>query len=109
MEKVYVVMYEYVAYEKGEKYASSNDILGVFDTYLRGLSFLRKFYNGEDGDMNEYYGVSLTQTERKNGNDSAKAVRQLTQGDICQTETLRLFQMKINGTFNPFEAIRDTY
>ena len=108
MDKVYVVEYIYRAYNRNHEEKVEKEILGIFDTFLRGVAYLRKFYNGEEDDDRKYRNEYIEITERKDGSDSAEACRCYDFDDWTQSETLRLYAMGLNDAWNPNQDIIET-
>mgnify|MGYP007056161300 CR=1 FL=1 len=107
MAKIYVVEYHYELF--GEKHEEERHILGVFDNYENGLAYLRKFYEGDKRDTRDFYNESLSQTEYKTGEHTAKASRRYKEDKQTQVETLNLYPMSINNPSDPYNDIMEVW
>ena len=108
---VYVIIFE--AYHSmtncDEQDRKEQEVFGVFDTERRGICYLRRFIDEQDGDYYDYFGHELTVTERKNGHTSAKAIRCYKNEREFVTETLYMRPMKLNDLKSPIDEIIDIY
>ena len=89
-------------YSKGEfgRKDTEKHLLGVFDTFERGVAYLRKFYNAED-DGRKFKDQCLKVVEKKDGYNEAVSRRTYTDDYNVQTEEMYLRTFDLNECFDP--------
>ena len=110
MDKVYVITFECSHHFDDNWDADYNEksVLGVFDTEMRAMCYLRRFLK-EDDDMQTYHGHTMQSTETREGCTSAKAWRRYRSDNELITETIEMECMKMNGIMSPNDDIMNLY
>lgn len=111
MNAVYLVECERVTYRKGELYEEDREqrdkfTLGVFDTAMKGISYLRKFFEQEEVAPEK---KNITIKEYGNGVFEASAHSYYSDDFLDASTHLEMKRVLVNNAFNPQDDIMDWY